>query len=60
MLRNCLSAAWRNAVHDRFYALLNVLGLALGLAAVILIWLFVRDEVSFNRFLAGYQDVYRV
>ncbi|HET7880862.1 MAG TPA: ABC transporter permease [Acetobacteraceae bacterium] len=60
MLRNCLAAAWRNALHDRFYALLNVFGFALGLAAVILIWLFVRDELSFNRFLSGYQDVYRV
>ena len=35
-------------------------GLALGLAVVILIWLFVRDELSYNQFLPGYQDVYRV
>src|ERR1700722_19001177 len=60
MFRNCLAAAWRNARHDRFYALLNVLGLALGFGVVILIWLFVRDELSYNQFLPGYQDVYRV
>ena len=60
MFRNCFAAAWRNALHDRFYALLNVLGLALGLAVVILIWLFVRDELSYNQFLPGYQNVYRV
>jgi putative ABC transport system permease protein len=60
MFRNCLAAAWRNALHDRFYALLNVIALALGLAVVILIGLFVRDELSYNRFLPGYQDVYRV
>jgi putative ABC transport system permease protein len=60
MFRNCLAAAWRNALHDRLYALLNVLGLAMGFAVVLLIWLFVRDELSFNRFLPNYQDIYRV
>jgi putative ABC transport system permease protein len=60
MFRNCLAAAWRNALHDRFYALLNVLGLALGLAVVMLIWLFVRDELTFNQFLPDYKDAYRV
>ncbi len=60
MFRNCLAAAWRNARYDRFYALVNIFGLALGFAVVILIWLFVRDELSYNQFLPGYQDVYRV
>jgi len=58
MFRNYLSAAWRSARHDRFYALLNVLGLGLGFAMVILIGLFVRDEFSFNSFLPGYRDAY--
>ncbi len=60
MFRNCLASAWRSARHDGFYALLNIFGLALGFAAVILIWLFVRDELSYNRFLPGYQDVSRL
>ncbi len=60
MLRNYITTAWRNARRDRFYAVLNVLGLAMGFAAVILIWLFVRDELSYNSFLPGYRDVYRV
>jgi putative ABC transport system permease protein len=58
MFRNYLLAAWRSARRDRFYAMLNVLGLALGFAVVILIGLFVRDELSFNSFLPGYRDVY--
>jgi putative ABC transport system permease protein len=58
MFRNYLLAAWRSAQRDRFYAMLNVLGLALGFAVVILIGLFVRDELSFNSFLPGYRDVY--
>lgn len=60
MFENYLITAWRNARHDPFYALLNVFGLALGFAVVILIWLFVRDELSYNSFLPSYQDVYWV
>ena len=59
MFRNCFAAAWRSAYRDWFYALLNVLGLAFGFAAATLIWLFVSDELSYNHFLPGYQDVYR-
>jgi putative ABC transport system permease protein len=59
MLRSYLVAAWRSARRDRFYALLNVLGLGLGFAAAILIGLFARDELSYDRFLPDYQDVYR-
>jgi hypothetical protein len=32
MLRNCLQSAWRSARRDRFYALLNVFGLAVAFA----------------------------
>ena len=58
MFRNCLIAAWRSACRDRLYALLNVGGLALGFAVVILIGLFVYDELSYNSFLPGYREVY--
>jgi putative ABC transport system permease protein len=60
MFHHYLTAAWRSARRDRFYALLNVFGLALGFAAVILIGLFIRDELSYDRFLPGYRQVYRV
>jgi putative ABC transport system permease protein len=60
MFRSYLAAAWRSARRDRFYAMLNVLGLGLGFAAAILIGLYVRDEYSYDRFLPGYRDVYQV
>jgi putative ABC transport system permease protein len=50
MLSNIISAAWRSARRDRMFVLLNISGLALGFAAVFLIWLFVRDELSYNNF----------
>jgi putative ABC transport system permease protein len=58
MFVNYLIAAWRSALRDWAYAVLNVLGLALGFSVVILIWLFVVDELSYNSFLPGYRDVY--
>jgi putative ABC transport system permease protein len=60
MFRNYLAAAWRSAKRDRFYVALNVFGLAMGFTVVILIWLFVRNELSYNSFLPGYRDAYRV
>jgi putative ABC transport system permease protein len=60
MFRNYLIAAWRNARRERLHAAINVAGLALGLAAAILIGLFVRDELSYDQFLAGHDRVFRV
>jgi putative ABC transport system permease protein len=58
VLRNYLAAALRNLWRNRAYASINVLGLAVGFAAAILIALYVRDEYSYDRFFPGYRDVY--
>ena len=50
MLRNYLVVALRNLRKNRLYSVLNILGLAVGLAAGILILLYVADEFRFNRF----------
>ncbi len=60
MLRNYLAAALRNLFRNRAYAAINICGLALGFAAVILIALFVRDEYSFDRFFPASGRVYLV
>jgi putative ABC transport system permease protein len=60
MLRNYLSTALRNLSRNRLYAAITIGGLALGFAAAILIALFVRDEFSYDRFIPGYRDVYRI
>ena len=49
MFRNYFVAAIRNLFRDRAYAGINICGLALGFAAVILIGLYVRDELSYDR-----------
>jgi putative ABC transport system permease protein len=60
LLRNYLIAAFRNLARNWLYAGITVLGLAAGFAAAILIGLYVRDEYSFERFIAGYEQLYRL
>src|SRR5579862_2221892 len=60
MFANLAAAAFRAALRDRLHAGLNVAGLSLGVAAAILIGLFVRDELGFDRTIPGVADIYRV
>ena len=60
MLQNYLAAALRNMERNGLYAGMTVAGLAIGFAAALLIALFVRDEYSYDRFVPGYQQVYRM
>jgi putative ABC transport system permease protein len=58
MFRNYMAAALRNLGRNRLYAAINIVGLALGISAALLIALFVRDEYTYDRFFPGYRDVY--
>ena len=60
MFRNYLAAALRNLSRNRLYAGITIAGLAVGFAAAMLIALFVRDEYSYDKFIPGYQRVYRL
>ncbi|MHB1205333.1 MAG: ABC transporter permease [Rhodospirillaceae bacterium] len=58
MFHNYLAAALRNLVRNRLYAAINIVGLAVGLTAVLLIALFVRDEFSFDKWIPGHERTY--
>ncbi|HXB34151.1 MAG TPA: ABC transporter permease [Puia sp.] len=60
MLRNYFKTAWRNLLKSKFYSLINMAGLTVGLAVGILILLWVNDERSFNGFNSQEADIYRV
>jgi putative ABC transport system permease protein len=60
LFRNYFAAAWRNLARNKLYAAINIVGLAVGFAAAILIALFVRDELSYDRFWPDFQRVYIV
>ena len=60
MIRHYLKTALRNLYKQRFYAALNILGLALGLACCLMILLYVQDELSFDRFHDKSDRIYRL
>ncbi|HEX9653149.1 MAG TPA: ABC transporter permease [bacterium] len=60
MFKNYLRVAVRNVIKHKMYALINICGLAIGLACTILISMWVRDESSFDRFHQNGDDLYRV
>ena len=60
MLRSYLRIAYRTLKRHKGYAFINVFGLAVGLAACLLIGLYVRSELSFDRFHEKGDRIYRV
>ena len=60
MIRSYLTIALRNLVKQRFYSVINILGLAMGLAVCLLITLFVLDEVSYDRYHEKADRIQRV
>jgi predicted permease len=60
MLRNYLKIALRSLRKNKLYAFINVFGLALGMACSLLIGLWVRDELSYDRFWPGAETLYEV
>ena len=60
MFRNYIAAALRNLVRNRLYAAINIIGLAVGFAAALLIALFIRDELSFEHWMPGSERTFIV
>lgn len=60
MIRNYLKIALRNLVNNKVYSALNIIGLASGMAVAMLIGLWIYAQVSYDRFLPGYQQAYKV
>ncbi len=60
MFKNNLVIAWRNIKKSKLYSALNVLGLAVGMAVFILIMLFVRYELSYDRYHDNARKIYRI
>jgi len=58
MFRNYFKTAWRNLRKNRVYSIINILGLAIGMAACIVIMLFVFYEKSFDRMHT--RNIYRL
>ena len=60
MLKNHLVTAWRNLWRNRFFSLLNIFGLALGIGGTVLIFLLIKFEISFDTHHPNQDKIYRV
>jgi len=60
MFENYLRSLIRNILKNKFYAFLNISGLALGFATAILIILYIQDETGYDRHYDNYQRIYRI
>jgi len=60
MLKNYFKVAWRNMQRNRLNSFINISGLAIGMACVILIVLYVRDELGYDRFLREANHIFQV
>ncbi len=60
MLKNYFKTAWRNLVKNKFYSLINIGGLTVGMAVAMLIGLWMYDELSANKHFKNYDSLYQV
>ncbi|HXB35009.1 MAG TPA: ABC transporter permease [Puia sp.] len=60
MFQNYFRTAWRSFLRNKLYSVLNVLGLAIGMAVALLIGLWLHDQVTYDCFFPGYTQTYQV
>ncbi|HEX4849860.1 MAG TPA: ABC transporter permease, partial [Puia sp.] len=60
MIGHFFRIAWRNLLKRKFYSLINITGLAIGMASCILIAIYVQHELSFDQYHTKKDRIYRV
>ena len=60
MIKNYLKTAWRNLLKNKFYSLINVTGLSIGLTVGIMVLLWVQNELSYDRFHKNADNIYKI
>src|SRR5215470_12684154 len=60
MFRNYFKTAWRNLWKNKIFSAINIIGLAIGMAACLLILQYVSFELSYDQFNKNAADIYRV
>ena len=60
MLKSYLKTAWRNFIRNKLLSFINLIGLAVGIAAVLLIGIYFQNELSYDNFHKNKDSLYRV
>ncbi|MBC7865749.1 MAG: ABC transporter permease [Bacteroidia bacterium] len=60
MIKNYFITAIRNLWRNKFFSVINILGLSVGIASCMLIFLYGKDEISFDGFHKNKQNIYRI
>jgi putative ABC transport system permease protein len=60
LFKNYLLSLLRNAVRDKFFTLLNLLGLAIGITATIMIFIYIQDQLTFDKHNENFDRIYRL
>ncbi|QMU27803.1 ABC transporter permease [Adhaeribacter radiodurans] len=60
MLKNYFKIAWRNLLRNKAYSAINIAGLATGISACILIFFYVKDELTYEQHFDKYDRIFRV
>jgi ABC-type antimicrobial peptide transport system permease subunit len=60
MFKNYFKIAWRNLIKSKFYSLINILGLATGMAVAMLIAFWIYDEVTYNDYHKNHAQLAQV
>ena len=60
MFKNYFKIAWRNLKANKFYSLINISGLGIGLAMGIMLLLWVQNQLSYNKFYKDYKNIYHL
>jgi len=60
MISNYLKIAWRNLIKNKVYSIINILGLAAGMAVATLIALWIWDEVTYDKYHSNHEQLAQV
>ena len=60
MFENYFKTAWRNVVRNKLFSFINLVGLSVGIAAVLLIGLYFQNELGYDSFQKNKDTIYRV
>lgn len=60
MIKNYLISAYRSILKNKLYSILNIFGPAIGITCAILILLYVREELTFDKYNSNYNRIYRL